>query len=122
MIERVTETCDRVKQRKPSWNPVLSPMRIKPLPPTLQGAAQKLRILCLVFTDEKEHCSRAQGPAWTYTKKCDHVAFISSKDDQELLPGSVNLPHAGKEDYSNLWTKTKSTFMYAYVSRKRAVI
>ena len=118
MIAAVDAPCAKVKAHPPHhtkfpWHMVLTPIHVPPPTP----AAQKLRILCLVVSDEKEHCSRAQGAAWTYTKKCDRVAYMSSKDDQELLPGSVNLPHKGSEAYGNLWTKTKSMFMYAYDHR-----
>ena len=36
------------------------------------------------------------------------MAFLSTRADPQLLPGSIKLVHEGPEVYGNLWAKTKA--------------
>ncbi|CAO1358115.1 unnamed protein product [Diamesa tonsa] len=71
---------------------------------------KKVRVLCWVMTNPKNHKTKAIHVKNTWGKRCNKLLFMSSETDLEL--GSVALPV--NEGRDNLWDKTKSAFQYVY--------
>ena len=118
--------CNAVRQTEPGYKlgedctgfeATLRKVDILPL----SKEARSLRLLCLVNTCAEEHCGRAQALMLTYLRKCDHVAYSSDKEDVNGLPGSIALPHFGKEAYSNLWEKTRSVRVCVFLVCQKAL-
>jgi glycoprotein-N-acetylgalactosamine 3-beta-galactosyltransferase len=82
------------------------------------------KILCAVYTYEKRHASvTAIGETWGW--RCDGFFAASTRtvvDDPDKKNadgivyglGAVDLPHEGKEEYENMWMKTRSILAYMY--------
>ena len=71
---------------------------------------KKVRVLCWVMTNPKNHKTKAIHVKNTWGKRCNKLLFISSETDMEL--GTIALPV--NEGRNNLWDKTKSAFQYVY--------
>jgi hypothetical protein len=77
------------------------------------------KILCAVYTYEKNH-DRVEGIVGTWGWRCDGFFAASTKtvlphDSNKLAAGAiVDLPHEGKEEYGNMWQKTRSILSYMF--------
>jgi hypothetical protein len=77
------------------------------------------RILCAVYTHEKNH-DRIEAIVDTWGWRCDGFFAASTKtvvpyDSEEPGAGAaIDLPHAGKEEYGNMWQKTRSITSYMF--------
>lgn len=69
------------------------------------------RILCLVYTNHKNHYL-LKTIVHTWGKKCDGFLAMSDKNDTSL--GALALPHEGPESYNNMWMKTRSLLKYVH--------
>uniref|UniRef100_A0A7S3Q616 Uncharacterized protein n=2 Tax=Chaetoceros debilis TaxID=122233 RepID=A0A7S3Q616_9STRA len=68
------------------------------------------RLLCAVYTYEPNHATNLQAVVNTWAWKCDGFFAASSLTNETL--GAVDLPHQGKEEYGNMWQKTRSIWGY----------
>jgi glycoprotein-N-acetylgalactosamine 3-beta-galactosyltransferase len=71
----------------------------------------RAKIFCLVYTIDKFH-DRIPAIRETWGQKCDGFMVGSTKTDRDL--GTVNIPHAGIEEYDNIWQKVRSMWSYIY--------
>jgi len=71
---------------------------------------EDIRILCLVMTQPKNHKTKAYRVFKTWGKRCTYVEFITSEADPDL-PTIVS---PSKEEYGQIWGKTKFGFKTAY--------
>eukprot|EP00934_Nitzschia_sp_Nitz4_P005634 Nitzschia sp. Nitz4//scaffold92_size79448//46843//56728//NITZ4_005396-RA/size79448-processed-gene-0.62-mRNA-1//-1//CDS//3329560201//5624//frame0 len=74
------------------------------------------RILCAIYTHEKRH-DMVTAVAETWGWKCDGFFAASTETVEyanELGFGAIDLPHLGKEEYPNMWQKTRSILSYMY--------
>lgn len=69
----------------------------------------KMRILCLILT-HPDNDKKAITVKTTWGKRCNVLLFLSTSDHPKLPIVKVNV----SEDYSNLWTKVRFGFKYAY--------
>jgi hypothetical protein len=86
-----------------------------PSPPHSDGIS-KGKILCGIYTYEKmQH--RVIGVAETWGWRCDGFLAASTVTiNDPTQPGfpATDLPHEGKEEYRNMWHKTRSILSYMY--------
>ncbi|XP_023323027.1 glycoprotein-N-acetylgalactosamine 3-beta-galactosyltransferase 1 isoform X2 [Eurytemora carolleeae] len=71
-----------------------------------------VRLLCLVLTQPAAHL-RAQAVFDTWGSRCTLLYFLSTKSEE----GDHGLPvlhNPAKENYQNLWSKTKYGFQFAF--------
>jgi glycoprotein-N-acetylgalactosamine 3-beta-galactosyltransferase len=76
----------------------------------------KGKILCGIYTYGKMH-SRMVGVTETWGWRCDgFLAASTATIDDPNEPGfpATDLPHEGKEEYDNMWQKTRSILSYMY--------
>merc|ERR1712106_811111 len=71
---------------------------------------EDIRILCLVMTQPKNYKTKAYQVYKTWGKRCTYVEFITSEADPDL-PTIVS---PSKEEYGQIWGKTKFGFKTAY--------
>ncbi|XP_076070043.1 glycoprotein-N-acetylgalactosamine 3-beta-galactosyltransferase 1-like [Oratosquilla oratoria] len=71
---------------------------------------EKVRVVCWVMTQPKNHNTRVKDIIATWGKRCTKLVFISSEDDPSL--GIVKLNISEGRDF--LWGKTKGAFKYAH--------
>jgi len=69
------------------------------------------KILCIVYTYEKDH-DVLEAVRNTWANKCDGFFAASNKTVESL--GAVDLIHDGEESYKNMWAKTKSILLFAH--------
>jgi ShK domain-like len=76
----------------------------------LDSSVPAPKILCGIYTMEKNHATNVQATRETWGKKCDgFIAFSTVNDD--LIP-SLNILHEGDEHYDNMWQKSRSIWKY----------
>jgi ShK domain-like len=68
------------------------------------------KILCGIYTMEKNHATNVQATRETWGKKCDGFIAFSTVDN-DLIP-SLNILHEGDEHYDNMWQKSRSIWKY----------
>ena len=72
---------------------------------------QRVRVLCIVITCQKNLLTKAKAVKETWAKRCDKTIFISEKMDVEFpaisLPGIL-------PGHEKLWSKTYAAFLNAY--------
>mmetsp|Transcript_11216 Transcript_11216/g.14079 ORF Transcript_11216/g.14079 Transcript_11216/m.14079 type:complete len:515 (+) Transcript_11216:46-1590(+) len=75
---------------------------------------RRSRILCMVYTfhTPQDNHSNLRSQAHTWGKRCDGFFGASNYTDHSV--GAINLLHAGKEEYDNMWQKVRS--LWAYVN------
>jgi hypothetical protein len=76
----------------------------------------KGKILCGIYTYEKMHY-RVIGVAESWGWRCDgFLAASTATIDDPTQPGfpATDLPHEGKEEYNNMWQKTRSILSYMH--------
>ncbi|KAJ8721862.1 hypothetical protein PYW08_004264 [Mythimna loreyi] len=76
---------------------------------------KKVRVLCWVMTQPKNHESKARHVKATWGKRCNKIIFMSTEKDPSLP--SIKLPV--KEGRKFLWGKTKAAFRYVYKHHRR---
>jgi len=72
--------------------------------------AEEIRVLCLVMTQPKNHKTKAQQVYKTWGKRCTYVEFITTKD----IPDLPTIVSNTKEEYGQIWGKTKFGFKTAF--------
>lgn len=71
---------------------------------------QKVKILCWVMTQPKNHQKKAQHVKATWAHRCNKLIFISSENDSSLPAVKIHV----QEGRDHLWEKTKVAFKYVY--------
>ncbi|XP_071549546.1 glycoprotein-N-acetylgalactosamine 3-beta-galactosyltransferase 1-like isoform X2 [Panulirus ornatus] len=71
---------------------------------------EKVRVLCWVMTNPKNHEKKARHVKATWARRCNKLVFISSEEDKTLGAVAVEV----NEGRDHLWEKTKAAFMYVY--------
>ncbi|RWS21835.1 glycoprotein-N-acetylgalactosamine 3-beta-galactosyltransferase 1-like protein, partial [Leptotrombidium deliense] len=71
---------------------------------------RKVKVLCWVMTNPKNHESKAKHVKVTWGKRCNQLLFMSSEEDKNLPSIKLNV----KEGRNNLWAKTRAAFAYVY--------
>jgi hypothetical protein len=79
------------------------------LPATNDGA-KPVRIFCGIYTQAKNHATNVQATKDVWAKKCDGFLAFSTATD-ESIP-ALKIEHEGKEEYDNMWIKSKSIWKY----------
>ena len=72
--------------------------------------SEDIRILCLVMTHPNNHKTKAHQVYRTWGKRCTYVEFLTTESDPEI-PTIVS---PTKEQYGQIWGKTKFGFNTAY--------
>jgi len=80
------------------------------LAPNATKLAEDIRILCLVMTQPKNHGTRGAMIMKTWGRKCTHIKFLTTKDDENIP--ALKIPV--EEEYNHIWGKTKYGFKTAY--------
>lgn len=76
----------------------------------LDSSVPAPKILCGIYTMEKNHATNVQATRETWGKRCDgFIAFSTINDD--LIP-ALNILHEGDEHYDNMWQKSRSIWKY----------
>jgi peptidyl-tRNA hydrolase len=75
-------------------------------------SSDRSRVLCISYTIAKNHGTNVKAVLDTWAPKCDGHLVISDEEDEEAL--AVKLPHAGDEDYNNIWQKVRSIWSYVH--------
>jgi hypothetical protein len=73
------------------------------------------RFMCVTYAHHKRH-DRARAEKQTWAKRCDGHIVSSDSTDESI--SAVNISHAGKENYYNMWQKTRSTIKYVHEHHK----
>jgi hypothetical protein len=74
--------------------------------------AQKVRLLCWIMTNPKNHDKKAKHVKATWGRRCDILLFISSAYDPQLPTVKIDIPVEGHGKY--LWTKAMGAFNHCY--------
>jgi len=88
--------------------PVLSDLLT--VKPNSTKLSEEIRILCLVMTHPKNHKIKALQVYKTWGKRCTYVKFLTTEEDPEI----PTLVSPTKENYNEIWGKTKFGFATAY--------
>ncbi|KAI2809785.1 hypothetical protein RDWZM_003040 [Blomia tropicalis] len=75
-----------------------------------RSLASKIRILCWVMTNPKNHKQKAKHVKETWGKRCNVLLFISSLADPTLPAIKLDVD----EGRNHLWAKTVGGFNYSY--------
>lgn len=70
------------------------------------------RVLCGIYTMEKNHAGNVQATRETWGKRCDGFIAFSTMTDNNIP--SVNIFHEGDEHYDNMWQKSRSIWKYIH--------
>ncbi|RWS22150.1 glycoprotein-N-acetylgalactosamine 3-beta-galactosyltransferase 1-like protein, partial [Leptotrombidium deliense] len=70
----------------------------------------KVKVLCWVMTNPKNHQLKAKLVKITWGKRCNRLLFMSSEEDKSLPTIKLNV----KEGRNHLWAKTRAAFAYVY--------
>ena len=72
--------------------------------------SSEIRILCLVMTHPANHKTKALKVFRTWGRRCTFIKFLTTQEDEEL----PTLLSPTKEEYGQIWGKTKYGFQQAY--------
>mmetsp|Transcript_48179 Transcript_48179/g.139602 ORF Transcript_48179/g.139602 Transcript_48179/m.139602 type:complete len:432 (+) Transcript_48179:138-1433(+) len=70
-------------------------------------------IMCIIYTMEKHHYSQLRAMRETWASGCDGWLAFSNVSDPRIP--TISIPHAGKEEYKNMWQKVRS--MWHFVAK-----
>ena len=99
-------TCDL--NGTPNGN-ILAHMDLYPAP---RSENNPPKILCGVYTMEKNHKTEVQATRETWGKRCTGFIAFSTVTD-ESIP-ALKILHEGVESYDNMWQKSRSIWKYLY--------
>eukprot|EP00979_Chaetoceros_neogracilis_P014121 scaffold4445_cov262-Chaetoceros_neogracile.AAC.15 len=78
------------------------------------NSTRKSKIMCMIYTvhlpNDNHTNLRAQAATWG--QQCDGFFAASNYTDHSI--GAIDLPHAGPEEYGNMWQKIRTMWAYAY--------
>jgi glycoprotein-N-acetylgalactosamine 3-beta-galactosyltransferase len=64
----------------------------------------------MVYTMKEQHATNIRAIRETWASHCDGFLAFSTADDPRLP--AISLPHAGKEEYNNMWQKVRSIWKF----------
>ncbi|XP_074600412.1 glycoprotein-N-acetylgalactosamine 3-beta-galactosyltransferase 1-like isoform X2 [Brevipalpus obovatus] len=70
----------------------------------------KVRVLCWVMTNPKNHVKKALHVKATWGRRCNKILFMSSEYDETLPTIKLDV----EEGRDHLWAKTRSAFSHVY--------
>eukprot|EP01061_Rhynchopus_euleeides_P005945 TRINITY_DN15030_c0_g1_i1.p1 TRINITY_DN15030_c0_g1~~TRINITY_DN15030_c0_g1_i1.p1 ORF type:complete len:498 (+),score=82.68 TRINITY_DN15030_c0_g1_i1:102-1496(+) len=79
----------------------------------LSPAAASLRVMCLVYTLGRNRATKLESQRRTWGHRCDGFAAMSDVWDP-VVP-SVALAHEGREDWHNMWQKSRAIWAWAHL-------
>lgn len=79
---------------------------------TIETEKKTPRVLCGIYTMEKNHPGNVQATRETWGKRCDGFIAFSTVTDNNIP--SVNILHEGDEHYDNMWQKSRSIWKYIH--------
>jgi glycoprotein-N-acetylgalactosamine 3-beta-galactosyltransferase len=92
----------------PNGAKALDHIEVLPLPPDGTGP----KIMCLSYTYQKVHTTKASAIASTWMTRCDGAVVASDLSDPAVP--ALKIPHNGEETDNNLWQKTRANFQYLH--------
>ncbi|KAJ9457709.1 Glycoprotein-N-acetylgalactosamine 3-beta-galactosyltransferase 1 [Diplonema papillatum] len=81
--------------------------KVKRMSPPLNAP----RVLCMIYTTEKNHKTRIEAQRRTWAKGCDGWVAMSTVFDPRIP--SLDVPHEGPEQWDNMWQKARSMWAWA---------
>lgn len=77
---------------------------------TTKKMGRQPKVLCMVYTMEKNHHTNIRAIRETWGPGCDGFLAFSTKDDPRIP--AISLPHDGPEEYENMWQKVRSIWRF----------
>jgi hypothetical protein len=71
--------------------------------------------MCTVYTHHTRH-DQVRAEKQTWGKRCD--GFLAVSDEADPSISATKLPHTGKEEYSNMWQKTREMIKYVHLHHR----
>ena len=94
----------KCKMDKRANGELLARMTVSPAP------VLPVRVLCAIYTMEKNHETNVKATKETWAKKCTGFMAFSTKTDLSLP--AIFIDHEGDESYDNMWQKSRSIWKY----------
>jgi len=99
------EECERHRKAVPIHAKATDLVTVREMPST------STKLLCVIYTYSKKHPS-ARTMFETWLPLCDGALVLS--DTNETAISAVAVPHAGKEEWGNVWQKTRANWRYVH--------
>eukprot|EP01059_Diplonema_ambulator_P020830 TRINITY_DN3474_c0_g1_i5.p1 TRINITY_DN3474_c0_g1~~TRINITY_DN3474_c0_g1_i5.p1 ORF type:complete len:248 (+),score=61.25 TRINITY_DN3474_c0_g1_i5:129-872(+) len=73
------------------------------------------RVLCMVYTTEKNHKTKVRAQTATWASGCDGFVAMSTKHDPSVP--AVQVAHEGPEEWQNMWQKVRSIWAWVNMTQ-----